>query len=442
MLGIRKANRNIDDKLGELWLHASSLVRKRELESASAVLKQIIRINPRNASAHNRLGIIYAKKRKYRRAVRHFRKALRHEPSAAAEHNLGLIYYELGEYKASSRHFENAIAKEDLSLPTRHIALAKAYEKQKEYDRTLEQLAIAQRLEPTLQTKQLYYNAYVEHKAKKQLSQEVIEALDHNKIPWNYEAISSYPILLEKLEYLCRTFEFLTYSRPSKHLSPRSINVQNLTIIYLHDLNACLFLLKKNYSLAAADIARSMAEIYIRIGYSLHSKTNRGFAELELTTLLGKFSANNRLLKKLDPSSQQYSERVALNKQIARTIKSLRRKYKDLKQVPSYREMSLLIDGGKAGNTYRIFEDLYEKGSDVIHAEKNSAERTRTLSGTKHAGIFVDSHELLSSLIELTSNLAELYQTLPELTKVSRQKYDIRERKINQIEAIKLGKIG
>ena len=88
----------------------------------------ILRVDEKNATAYNRLGILYAKQRAYKDAIECFEIAQSLEPSASSLHNVGLIYYETENYEKASLAFEQALDMED-DLAARYIAYAKVQEK-------------------------------------------------------------------------------------------------------------------------------------------------------------------------------------------------------------------------------------------------------------------------------------------------------------------------
>ena len=64
----------------------------------------------RNATARNRLGILYAKQQTYEDAIECFENCPESEPSASSLHNVGLIYYETEAYDKAILAFEQALA--------------------------------------------------------------------------------------------------------------------------------------------------------------------------------------------------------------------------------------------------------------------------------------------------------------------------------------------
>lgn len=149
----------ITDKLDQLWgIAQNSLLERRYLRAEKALLT-ILRVDERNASAYNRLGILYAKQQQYRDAIECFEIAQSLEPSASSLHNVGLIYYETQNYEKAALAFEQALAM-DSELPARYIAYAKVQEKMGHERKVIDSLEQAFRLDPSPQTMQLLIEAY------------------------------------------------------------------------------------------------------------------------------------------------------------------------------------------------------------------------------------------------------------------------------------------
>lgn len=116
------------DKLDRLWDIAQESLRDKKYLRAEKALLTILRVDERNATAYNRLGILYAKQQAYADAIECFEIAQSLEPSASSLHNVGLIYYETEKYDKAALAFEQAIAMEE-EVPSRHVAYAKVQEK-------------------------------------------------------------------------------------------------------------------------------------------------------------------------------------------------------------------------------------------------------------------------------------------------------------------------
>jgi len=149
----------LSEKLDQLWTIAQeSIVTNRYLRAEKALLT-ILRIDERNASAYNRLGILYAKQRSLPDAIECFEIAQSLEPSASSLHNVGLIYYETKNYDKAALAFEQALAI-DGELASRHIAYAKVQEKLGHDKKMIESLEKAVELDPIPQTLNILADAY------------------------------------------------------------------------------------------------------------------------------------------------------------------------------------------------------------------------------------------------------------------------------------------
>lgn len=149
----------ITEKLDRLWEIAQESLQDRRYLRAEKALLTILRVDERNATAYNRLGILYAKQQAYNDAIECFEIAQSLEPSASSLHNVGLIYYETGQYDKAALAFEQALAMEE-DLAARHIAYAKVLEKLGHQKRMLTELERAMELEKNPQTLTILADAY------------------------------------------------------------------------------------------------------------------------------------------------------------------------------------------------------------------------------------------------------------------------------------------
>ena len=149
----------VSEKLGQLWSIAQDSLQTDKYLRAEKALLTILRIDERNASAYNRLGILYAKQRSLADAIECFEIAQSLEPSASSLHNVGLIYYETGNYEKAALAFEQALEM-DSELPSRHIAYAKVQEKLGNSKKMIESLEKAVELDPVPQTLNILADAY------------------------------------------------------------------------------------------------------------------------------------------------------------------------------------------------------------------------------------------------------------------------------------------
>jgi len=149
----------LSDKLDQLWSIAQDSLQTKKYLRAEKALLTILRIDERNASAYNRLGILYAKQRSLKDAIECFEIAQSLEPSASSLHNVGLIYYETKSYDKAALAFEQALAM-DNELASRHIAYAKVQEKLGHDKKMIESLEKAVELDPIPQTLNILADAY------------------------------------------------------------------------------------------------------------------------------------------------------------------------------------------------------------------------------------------------------------------------------------------
>ncbi len=149
----------LSDKLDQLWTIAQEALQSKKYLRAEKALLTILRVDERNASAYNRLGILYAKQQAYKDAVECFEIAQSLEPSASSLHNVGLIYFETGHYEKAALAFEQALSM-DNELASRHIAYAKVQEKLGHDRKMIESLEKAVELDPIPQTLNILADAY------------------------------------------------------------------------------------------------------------------------------------------------------------------------------------------------------------------------------------------------------------------------------------------
>lgn len=149
----------VSGKLDQLWSIAQTALQDRKYLRAEKALLTILRVDERNASAYNRLGILYAKQQQFKEAIECFEIAQSLEPSASSLHNVGLIYFETEKYDKAALAFEQALAI-DNDHAARHIAYAKVQEKLGNTKRMIESLERAVELEPIPQTLSILADAY------------------------------------------------------------------------------------------------------------------------------------------------------------------------------------------------------------------------------------------------------------------------------------------
>jgi tetratricopeptide (TPR) repeat protein len=149
----------ISEKLERLWDVAQESLRDKKYLRAEKALLTILRVDERNATAYNRLGILYAKQQAFKDAIECFEIAQSLEPSASSLHNVGLIYYETKQYEKAALAFEQALAMEN-DLAARYVAYAKVQEKLGHIKKMVEALEEAVKLDATPQTINILADAY------------------------------------------------------------------------------------------------------------------------------------------------------------------------------------------------------------------------------------------------------------------------------------------
>lgn len=157
--GRREISSTTSEKLDKLWVVAQQSFSERKYLRAEKVLLTILRVDERNATAYNRLGILYAKQQAFKDAIECFEIAQSLEPSASSLHNVGLIYYETGKYDKAALAFEQALAME-ADISSRHIAYAKVQEKLGDTKKMVTSLEKAVEIDPVPQTLNILADAY------------------------------------------------------------------------------------------------------------------------------------------------------------------------------------------------------------------------------------------------------------------------------------------
>jgi tetratricopeptide (TPR) repeat protein len=171
----------ISEKLERLWDVAQESLRDKKYLRAEKALLTILRVDERNATAYNRLGILYAKQQAFKDAIECFEIAQSLEPSASSLHNVGLIYYETEQYEKAALAFEQAIAMEH-DLAARHIAYAKVQEKLGHTKKMLESLEQAVKIDETPQALNVLADAY-ERNSQEELALELRAKANKMMIP-------------------------------------------------------------------------------------------------------------------------------------------------------------------------------------------------------------------------------------------------------------------
>ena len=138
-------------QMKKLWQVAQTAMKEHKPSRAEKALLTILKFDEKNAAAYNRLGILYAKSKKFDEAVECFEIAQSLDNNPASIHNAGLIYLEVGAFEKAEMAFKQAIELEG-DVPSRFIALAKAEEKLGSPKKAIEALENAYELDPSVST--------------------------------------------------------------------------------------------------------------------------------------------------------------------------------------------------------------------------------------------------------------------------------------------------
>lgn len=138
-------------QMKKLWQVAQTAMKEHKPSRAEKALLTILKFDEKNAAAYNRLGILYAKSRKFDEAVECFEIAQSLDNNPASIHNAGLIYLETGAYEKAEMAFHQAIELEG-DVPARFMALAKAEEKLGKTKKAVEALENAYELDLSVST--------------------------------------------------------------------------------------------------------------------------------------------------------------------------------------------------------------------------------------------------------------------------------------------------
>ena len=138
-------------QMKKLWQVAQTAMKEHKPSRAEKALLTILKFDEKNAAAYNRLGILYAKSKKFDDAVECFEIAQSLDNNPASIHNAGLIYLETGAYEKAEMAFLQAIELEG-DVPARYIALAKTEEKLGNTKKAIEALENAYELDPSIAT--------------------------------------------------------------------------------------------------------------------------------------------------------------------------------------------------------------------------------------------------------------------------------------------------
>lgn len=127
---------------------ADEYIEAGQLRKAEHAVLRIISQDPDDASAYNKLGMIYLREKNYKDARASLKQALKLEPeNDAFYNNLGLLYYQQGQYEDAIEAYEKSL-EIDNKIPSRLVNLGLAYFMVKKYRKAADQYGKALILDP------------------------------------------------------------------------------------------------------------------------------------------------------------------------------------------------------------------------------------------------------------------------------------------------------
>lgn len=110
-----------------LWKYADDAIARQRYQPAEKALLKILKIDPKNTSAYNRLGLVYVRMDRTEDAVACFDIASSLAPSVASLYNLGIAEFQNGNMEAASSALEKVIDLEP--TPKRLLVFAKVQQR-------------------------------------------------------------------------------------------------------------------------------------------------------------------------------------------------------------------------------------------------------------------------------------------------------------------------
>ncbi len=119
-----------------------------QLRKAEHALLRIISDEPNDASAYNKLGMVYLRDKNFKDARASLKQALKLEPeNDTFYNNLGLLHYQQGQYEDAIEAYERSL-EIDNKIPSRLVNLGLAYFMVKKYRKASDQYSQALILDP------------------------------------------------------------------------------------------------------------------------------------------------------------------------------------------------------------------------------------------------------------------------------------------------------
>jgi len=137
----------------ELYRQGKQFFEQKQYKKAMEAFQQALKLDPKNPSLHNYLGLTYKKLEFFEDALKSYQEAIRLKPTSSVYYyNLGMLYYDLKMYQQSVEALKLAI-KNNSQDADNHYLLGKAYARLKQRSAALEHYRELKKLDPKLAEK-------------------------------------------------------------------------------------------------------------------------------------------------------------------------------------------------------------------------------------------------------------------------------------------------
>ncbi|MBW3538480.1 tetratricopeptide repeat protein [Candidatus Parcubacteria bacterium] len=144
--------------------YARRLYADKKYLAAEKALLELIKLDPKNADAYTRLGMVYAALQNYSDSIECFRMVTRLQPTPAGFSSLGSVYYQVKNYPKAAAAYERALALEPAAI--RYLTLARTYQKMNNNPKFIAALEQATAMEPNERALLLLAKTYLTSRNK------------------------------------------------------------------------------------------------------------------------------------------------------------------------------------------------------------------------------------------------------------------------------------
>lgn len=146
------------ENIRRLWEYTEVAISKQRYEMAERALLKILKNDPKNTAAYNRLGLIYVRMDRNDDAASCFDIASSLAPSIASLYNLGLVHFQSGNYEKAASALEKVV---DLEPSTKRLLVfAKVHQKLNNHKRVIDIINKVVEEEPTQRNLEYLIEAY------------------------------------------------------------------------------------------------------------------------------------------------------------------------------------------------------------------------------------------------------------------------------------------